>query len=229
MPVSGPSYSYGTDWERTIPVSWAAATSDSKSLWGLTGVWLALSLTLLFGHITLWAESAAGAEHRVAGVEPFGSPSSSAVRRDPLPSSSDHRSTMYTGRRSSLVESRTLPRGNELTGQPVIVMELLAANLISATPIRVRTSDLALPWPYGRLDEVDRFEHIESPTGFTVDPGGAKRSPRCSSSLVVDPVLTDMALRAGESGRTPSVLPLLGPVLPPSFPVPGRVDDTRRC
>ncbi len=201
-----------------------AATLESKSFWHLTMVWLALTVTLIFGHMTLWAQSAAGTEFRLAGVEVFGPITERPLNPSNLPEPTGP-SVHYAGLRWSLTESRTVPLSNPETDYPIIVLELVVANTTVDTPLRVRKGDLAIVWPDGRRDEVDRFEHLPSSIGFRVDPGGtlavtAVFKPR----VVAEPDLATMALEIGEEGRIPAVLPLDGPAEPSPFPVVGSIE-----
>jgi len=179
-------------------------------------VWLVVTTTLLVGLLTVGVERAAGDPYEVLDVQLL--PSAVSV---PERESAVYPSVLYGGLEWALVETRIVPKTDDLFSRPVAVVEVLVRNTTETTPLRVRDSDLALIWQVDQSrHETDRFEGTDNSSRFVVEPGRVVSVTTVFKlSLSDDPEVSQLQLEISEAGRIPARLPLSGIVDESPYPV----------
>lgn len=216
-----------------------AATPESKSLSALVGLWFTVTACLLVALMLVAIERVAANDFRIASVDlvdlatTAGPGADDTIGLDKVTDETDLADSYvgqsgppvpYGGTAWSVVGSRLIPRTEEVGSRPIVVVDAVVSNTTAAT-IRTKTSDVAMLWPDGRRDQVDRFEFVDDSAVVTLEPGESSLVTLVFKPLVVvDPILEELQLEVGEPGRVPARLPLLGPAPVQRYPAPAAID-----
>lgn len=179
-------------------------------------VWLVVTTTLLVGLLTIGVERAAGDPYQVLDVQLVPTEVTSP-EGDPVV----YPSVLYGGLEWAMVESRVVPRSDELFSRPVVVVEVLVRNTTESTPLRVRDSDLSVIFQGdGSRHETDRFEGTDNGSRFVVEPGQIVSVALVFKlKLGFDPQLDQLELEISEPQRIPARLPLSGAIPQSAYPI----------
>lgn len=214
-----------------------AAVHHSKSLPMLFVMWAILSFCLVVGLLSAAIERVAANDFRIANVDliDLAGPATTSpgdgvdrelagVAAEQIPVV-DWPSVRYAGTSWSITGARLIPRAEQETGRPIVVVEVVVRNVTGDTATRSRIADISLVWPNGDREPADRFEFADDPDVLTLAPGAVEVVTLVfKPSVEQDPELGSLVVEVGETGRVPARIPLIGPVPDPVYPAVGTID-----
>lgn len=125
----------------------------------------------------------------------------------PEPPDHDLASVVHAGVRWSIVTTRATP-SEGLLSPAVIDVDVLVENTLAGTTARIPERSVVLEARSGEVLGTGRF--VDETNRLSIAPGETLPLTISFVTGSIDPRASDLVLRIGDAGRTPSILPLLG-------------------